>query len=237
MKLNSINKVYIFILLLIVSATVYKIWNYKRWNRFYYSSSVCAPEYYPIHIRAISFQLPNDEFGAHFTSSKEEVNKFSTKWGQDFYSPKVYKPLFLPTSLHFSYFSYRDKLFYSDSIQLPQEKMLNVFKEAKKEGKTIPLYSYGSYKKGLTFLVGIANNGNLIIWLRGTNLEKEILRTQLKPQIPNTQNTYIKDSNSIDAYFEEKYSDLSDDIKEKIKNGYQKNANYIDSLEHKKRRN
>ncbi len=237
MKLNVLNKIYILVFFALVSARVYKIWKYKRWERYYYSAIVCVPEYHPIHIQDISFKLSNDELAPSFHKSVDDVNDFDSKWRRFSSFQKASKPLFLPSSLSLAYVSYREKLFYSATIKLPHKKIQEVFKDAFDTGKTTSLYSYGGNKRGLTFLVGIANNGNIIIWVRGTDYEKEIFRTQLKPQLSEINIRYIDftKKESIEEYLEEIFKGLSDDTKIKIDNGYEKNANYIDSIRYRKR--
>ena len=226
MKINNINRLFIGFGIVLIAGIIYRIASYKSWERYNYSATVVVPETFPIAISDLYFVTPNDDFEG---IDSEDVRRFTSRWQSYYNSGDEAKSQRLPTSIKISYFSFRDKLFYSDSLQLPKQKMEKIFVSAQKNKQFLVLSQYAGIRKGLSFVVGIANNGNIVIWLRGVNLEKEILSSKLKPKIPNPDDFYLDGKVSREAYFKEAFRDLSDSIKTLLKNGYDAKANYIDS--------
>lgn len=235
MKLNLINKLYISTALLLFICIVFKIINYKSWDRFYYFSSVSAPANYPVFIEKIQFQLPDNEDSHDFYQSRDEnVNAFRTTWGEEYYSAWVYEPLRLPEKLVIDYASYSEQKFYSGVIDLPNAEILEIFKAALREKKAAKLSSSRGDKLGLRFVVGIAPKGNIVVWLRGVYLEKKILQTKIKSVNPQTSGKVPgKDNAALNLLFNE----LSDSVKLEIKKGSGMPANYLDSSTHYIERN
>jgi len=226
MKINSINKLYIGFGILLLAGIIYRVLTYKSWERYDYSATVTAPETFPIAISELYLITPNDDF-EHIDS--EYLSRFSTNWQIDHSASTHARTQRLPSSIKISYFSFRDKLFYKDSLQLPKRKIEKIFDSARENKQFLVLSDYAGRRKGLSFMVGVANKGNVIIWLRGVNLEQEILRVKLKPKIPKADDFYFDGKISKEAYFKEAFSKLSDSVKTLLKNGYDKDANYIDS--------
>lgn len=127
------------------------------------------------------------------------------------------------------YFSYRDEKFYSDTLDLPQQEILVTFKTAEKNKQFLELSSYAGKKDGLSFVIGLANNGNVIIWFRGVYLEKELLRKKLKPTEPKVDDLYYEKTLTKEKYLAHTFENLSDSLKMVYKNGFDANANYIDT--------
>lgn len=226
MKINHINKLYIGFGVLLLAGIIYRVLTYKSWERYDYSATVTAPNTFPIAISELYLITPNDDF-EHIDS--EYLSSFSANWQIDYTASTHAKKQRLPSSIKISYFSFRDKLFYSDSLQLPKRSIEKIFDSARQNKQFLVLSDYAGRRKGLSFMVGVANKGNVIIWLRGVNLEQEILRVKLKPKIPKAADFYFDGKISKEAYFEEAFSKLSDSVKKLLKNGYDKDANYIDS--------
>ncbi|MCH5597479.1 DUF2931 family protein [Niabella ginsengisoli] len=164
MKLNFINKLYIAMTSILVMAIGIKFFNYKSWEQYYYFSSVCAPESYPIAIHNSYFILADGDLG-HIKD--EDVDNFTSKWGEEYYYTESSQRERLPVKLVLQYVSYRDKKFYSDTLNLPEKEIKQIFESALRNKQAKELHSYPTDVKGLTFLVGIANDGNVAVWLRG----------------------------------------------------------------------
>ncbi|MEJ2881177.1 DUF2931 family protein [Pedobacter sp. GR22-6] len=231
MNLNFINKVYLGITILLAVLIIHKVWAYKSSERFYYYSSVSAPVSFPIHINRIDLILPDNELALGFYKSElEEVNVFMTKWGKEYYFPEVHEPLRLPLKLSLDYCDYRSRTFYKDTIDLPQQVLLAAFKKAVKEEQTIEMYSSQGDKFGLNFVVGIANNGNIVLWLRGKDFEKVIFKKKLHAYEPGAQDLqYERQQFNKQSYLDTVFSELPDSMLTLFKNGYDRSANYIDS--------
>lgn len=224
MKFNFINKTLIAISFTLLIAIIYNVMSYKSWDRYYYFSSVCAPESYPIRLQDCYFITADKN--EHGTIKDEDILRNNSKWGEEYFSPEVREPLRLPKQLVLEYVSYSERKKYQDTIDLPQEKIKNIFIKADKNNQFEDIHKSSKEVKGLRFLVGIASNGNVIVWIRGKFLEEVLLKTKLKPkdEISN------KENKSIDI--EKIFKDLPDDIKTKVKSGWEKNANYLDSITH-----
>lgn len=235
MKFNLVNKIYIGIALLLVLASIWKIWQFKPWDRHYFFASVSTPYTFPIYIREIYFVYPSqDEYGEGFSYTRDEVNNFNSHWGTAYFSPRVSDPLRFPKQLVLQYVSYRDKKFYRDTLDLPQQLIEDTFREAKEKYQLMAMSTnLGSdEKQGLHFVVGIANDGNLIVWLRGTYLEKVLLKTQLKSREPKAEDLYYAKPMSKQEYYDRMFRFIPDTLKNLIDNGVDRNAKYIDSPTH-----
>lgn len=231
MRLNFINKIYIAIGLILLGLIIQKILAYKASERFYYYSSVSAPSTFPIYIKEIDFILPDHELDLGFyKSQQEEVNEFITDWGKEYYFPEVHAPLRLPEKLYIDYCDYRSQLFYKDTIDLAQANLLQIFKKAVKERKTVEMYNSRVHRQGLHFVVGIANGGNVILWLRGSDFEKVILKKKLLPYEPSPNMLKFEQTQfSKKAFIDTVFYELPDSLKTRFAKGYDAEANYIDS--------
>ncbi|RWU08093.1 DUF2931 family protein [Pedobacter chitinilyticus] len=235
MKFNLVNKIYIGMAVALVLASLWKIWRFKPWDRHYFFASVNAPYTFPIYIRDIYFLYPvGDEYGEGFSYTREEVNNFNSHWGNEYYSPRVSDPLRFPKQLVLQYVSYRDKKFYRDTLDLPQQLIEDTFKEAKEKNQLLVMSTNlgGEEKKGLHFVVGIANDGNLMVWLRGVYLEKLLLKTQLKAREPKAEDLYYAKPLSKQEYYDKMFRFIPDTLKDLIDRGVDRNAKYIDSPTH-----
>ncbi len=231
MKLNFINKAYIALSVILLGLIIFKIWTYKASERFHYYSSVSAPANFPVHINGIGFILPADDLDLGFyKTAGEEVNVFLTEWGKQYYFPEVHEPLRLPLKLTIDYCDYRGQKFYQDTIDLPKKELLAVFKQAVKDKKTTEMYNARQDQQGLNFVVGIANNGYIVLWLRGSDFEKTIFKKKLRTYEPNAKDL-IYNQHQFDkkGYLDTVFAELPDSMKTLFKNGYDAGANYIDT--------
>lgn len=226
MKLNGVNKIFIAIAVLLVAAIAWKRYNYNAGGRYYYDAMACAPETFPVYVRELYFITGN---GDHVSFDTEDVNHFNSYWKMFDVFPESNQAELLPEKMVLKYASFREGSFYSDTIQLPEEKIKAAFDESLKNNKGTDIYYLGQQKKGLCFMAGIANNGNIIVWLRDEGGEKEMMRTKLAAKTPQPTDTYFGQDMSPKAYLEDRFSFLSDSIKTIIRSGFDANANYIDS--------
>jgi len=183
---NKLNKFLIGITAVLAVIVIYKLATYKQWKRYYYVSTVSNPEEFPVYIIQMWFSTPNNEdYGSNFSDEDLDViSSFASEWGKGYgegYLSDDDEPVFLPESLFIEYVDFRTQNYYKDTIRLPEEKIVAIFKEAKWSGHLRDL-DFGERKMGLEFHVGIANDGNIIFWLVGKEYEKEFYRTQLKPK-------------------------------------------------------
>ena len=226
MKINLLNKIYAAVAITLVFGTIYKIVAYKSWDRYYYYSNACTPSSYPIYLRN-SYFITADEDDFSWIDN-EKVENFSTYWGDGSF-PEVRERMRLPQKIVLQYVSYRDDKFYNDTISLPEAKIKSIFKSAKKNNQLEEIYRAGGDVKGLKFLVGISNDGNIIVWLRGKFLEEKILNIKLHDKEPRNDQMHFKEKLSKEVYLEKVFENLSDSLKNKIKSGWDSQANYIDT--------
>lgn len=230
MKLNLINKAYLVLAFILLIGTGYSFYKHKSWERYFYYSSVSAPATYPVYVRNAYFITNDRDDDTWFNTTG--VNDFTTLWGDEYFFPEVYRPMRLPLKLVLQYVSYRDKLFYSDTLDLPQQKIKDIFDAAVKNKNADNLYNGAGDKKGLRFVLGIANDGNIILWLRGKALEKVVFQTKLTAGEPQGDATYYVRRLSKEAYIQEVFGRLPDSMKTVLDQGLEAHANYIDSATH-----
>ena len=226
LKINKINIIFIVIAVVITAAIVIKIIRYRPSERFYYSASVCAPSTFPVYVRELYFLTGNNET-VHVDT--EDVNYFKSDWKKDHHFPETTEPQLLPQKLVLKYASFREGSFYNDTIVLPFHQLKSTFDSLLAGKQGIDIHYRGQTKKGLVFLVGIANNGNIIVWLKDDVSAIEIARTKIKAKPPGDNDTYWGEEMSASAYLEDRFSLLGDSLKTLIRSGYDADASYIDS--------
>jgi hypothetical protein len=226
MKLNLVNKFYIGVAILLFIAVVCRFVSFKSWVRYNYSASAVAPSTFPVHVREAYFIIPGDEMQG---VEHQSLDYFNTDWNTDYTSVNHARLQRLPEKLVLKYVSYRDAKFYSDTLDLPQAEIKSIFKSASANKQFLVLSSFAGERKGLSFVIGLANGGNIIVWLRGVNLEKTVLKAKLKSKEPRADETYYEKQFSKKEYFKLVFEDLADSIKTKLNNGFDAGANYIDT--------
>lgn len=230
-KLNIFNSILALIALVLVGMISYKIITYKAWDRYYYISSVSVPQEFPIHILGIWFYMPDGSFGNGFYKDKDKINGFYSDWGLGEYY-NAYEPELLPQRLFVEYVDFRTRQYYMDTIPLPKERMVTVFEDAKMHNHLDNLH-YMKTNMGLEFHVGIANEGNIIFWLKGDKYEREFYRVQLKPKaFPDRVLSYPDTQVILDKekYIDDLFQQVPDSIKHEIMNLDVKNIQYKDSI-------
>jgi len=230
MKINNLNKFYIALAILLIFGCIYKFIGYKSWERYYYFADASAPNTYPVHVRNCYFITPDENDFAIVNT--DEVNNFQSHWGSDYYSPNAREKYRIPEKLVIEYASYRDSKFYTDTLKLPKDVILGIFKASEDNSTQIPLAGRNGDVFGLRFSIGIANNGNILLWLRGRNLEKLILKTRIPAREPKGDQTYFQKRLPKAIYLQQVFENLPDSVKNTFKQGVDANANYADSPSH-----
>lgn len=229
-SINWANRIYIGIACCLLVFAIFNVINYQTWSRYYYGATAIAPALYPVSVRECNFTTADNNDDVFVGT--EDINKFNTTWdsGGDFLQLRDKR--LLPEKLNISYFSYRDRKFYKGSFNLPTKRIEQIFKLAIRNKKTEKLYSYGGQLKGLTFIIGIANNGNILVWMRGIYLEVLIFKGKVKIDQPSAVDLYYPEPPTKALDYEEEFKNVSDSLKFLIKRGYDSSANYADSSTH-----
>ncbi len=222
-KLNTTNKLYAAILVLLTIATTVKLLRYKGWERYYYSASCSSPRSYPVYVRNSYFILGD---GDHAPVGTSEVNDNRNDWGYGDYNHSDTKKR-LPLKLVLEYASYRDSSFYADTIPLPVKAIHHAFENMSDKGINTSVYHAPAVKR-LDFVIGIANKGNIIVWLQGKNYETTLLKHKIVPHEPVGDDTYHNGRLSKQQYFKEVFF-IDSAAKADFKKGLDKTANYIDT--------
>lgn len=223
-KLNTINKIYAVILVLLILATAQKLWKYKGWKRFYYSASFSAPHSYPVHVQNGQFILEDGEIAYIGFNAVNDRNYMDWGYG-DSNDPTTKKRL--PVKLVLEYASYRDESFYADTVELPLAVIKKAFSTVNETGISTSLYQAPNVKR-LEFVVGIANKGNIIVWLRGEHFETILLKHKIAPHEPVGDDTYYETRLQKGQYLKKVFEIDSADLAA-FKAGLDKDANYIDT--------
>lgn len=229
MKLNGVNKLFIAIAIGLIGLHVYQVFHYRAWDRYYYFTNICTPPGHPAYVRDAYFLTANN---GEFSSIRyDESNHFQTVWKESYYFPETYEKQLLPEKLVLKYVSYRDRQFYRDTINLPVDTIKRLTDQILTERKATDIYCRGRDVQGVTFLVGIANNGYILVWLKGEGIEHLVVRTRIQPAIPTKEDTYYDgEVMTVGAYINNRFMTLEDSVKAKIHAGWETNANYKDSL-------
>ncbi|CAM3975112.1 Protein of unknown function [Pedobacter westerhofensis] len=223
-QLNSINKIYAAILMLLILATSVKIWKYKTWKRYYYTASFSSPASYPVHVHNGQLILEDGEIAYVGYNTVNDGNNFG--WGYGDSNDPTRKER-LPVKLVVQYASFRDQSFYSDTIPLPVDAIKKAFSTVNAKGISTDLYQKPSVNR-LDFVIGIANKGNIIVWLRGENFEETLLKHKIAPHEPSGDETYDETRLTKSQYLKTVFWIDSAKL-ETFKAGLDKDASYIDT--------
>ncbi|MCH5719816.1 DUF2931 family protein [Niabella hibiscisoli] len=126
--------------------------------------------------------------------------------------------------------SYRDQHFYRDTIDLPVDTIRKLVDHIILERKAVDIYYRGRDVPGIHFLIGIANDGHVLVWLKGAEVEHLVLRTHIRPIIPTGDDTYYGGPMTPQAYIKDRFMGLNDSLKAKMQLGWEAGAQYRDSL-------
>ena len=230
MKLNFINKAYLALAGMIIVAIGVRIYRYKSWERYYYFSSITAPASYPVYVRSASFITADADDDSWFDT--REVNDFHTQWGDEYFFPEVRRAMRLPEKLVLQYAAYRDGRFYGDTLALPAEQIKQAFERAVKNNTTRSLGASDRDNRGLYFVLGIGNEGKIVLWLRGKGFEQTILKAVLKAHEPEGDDTYYRKRLPKQDYLNEVFDRLPDSLRQEMARGWEAGASYGDSASH-----
>lgn len=223
-NLNVLNRIYLAILVLGVLFTIYSIVRQNAWSRYNYTASLTAPTEFPIHVRQ-SYFITGGEEKVYVADS--DVNYGKSFWGDRDISSKQEKQR-LPLKLVLSYASYRDKSFYKDTISLPVKLIEALFKNKPAEQPTNSEDEIYIKRDNFDFIVGIANKGNIIIWLRANDQETVLLKYKIKASNPVGNDTYYKKMLTPKEYFKQVFM-LDAQQEEQFEKERGKVINYIDT--------
>lgn len=229
LKLNTLNKLYLLILLGMIIATGLRIHRYHRSSRYYYATSFTAPMTYPVFVQQAYLILAG---GMNVSISCQDVNDgYQMKWGETETNLSTNSLNRLPVALVIKYASYRDQTFYADSIPLPAVLIDSIFKTAEQKGITRKREAVGNDgTPPLSFLIGIANKGNMVVWLQGKKYERKLFTCQLKTIRPKEDQEYGDKHYPPATYFD--HFRVSDEYKRAVSRGADNKANYADSTTH-----
>ena len=133
----------------------------KNATTFDWLATESAPSHYPM-------QIINGDFFYHGQGGSKYIpsggtlyagwgNSISTHVGGDERYP-------LPDRLNIIFFSYTEKQFYKGELELPYEKMLELFREGIAANKQLPHYR--------EVMVGIAPGGAVSVWMTGVRTKE-----------------------------------------------------------------
>lgn len=225
-KLNLLNKIYLVILILVVIATAVRVWEYGFSSRYYYSASITAPRTFPVKVRDCYFILADGEMGSIADS---DVNDHRTQWGNGDFE-ETHRKERLPVKLVLEYCSYRDQKFYRDTINLPAKMIDSIFNTGKDNRIFQSIYAPGANVLGLSFLIGIANEGNIVVWLHGaSNYEKVLLKHRVIAREPVGDQLYYEKQLTKPEYLKKVFEYMDEETERQISAVAGKKENYIDS--------
>lgn len=231
--MNHFNKFLIILTLTLAVTYSYVLIKEKPWSKFYYEVFAFYPETFPIELSRIKFTSNNSskdlDYGYYSTIN---FSDYRVSWSSGGHSKQRDKNHFFPDNLYIEYIDLRTERYYRDTIPLPKKKMEEIFKKAK-EKNMLEYLGHNKTCMGLTLQIGIANNGNILVWFsntdRRTNFQIEILRTKIhsKPFPENWDNIYGKSKKVIMKTILNKLSDYK---KKALLMEIDSTANYKDSI-------
>lgn len=230
-QLNTFNKTGIVVNLVLIIWLIISTINYRTWERYTYSASVFTPKEFPIYLFGIWFYQSNGDLGeVHFDESQKAINGFRSYWG-DYELGFPYKPELPPKSMFLEYVDFRTKNYYCDTILIPKENVLQIFRHALQTDIQRPPF----YEPKLQIRVGIANEGHIIFWGVGQNFEKEIYRTQIQHKpFPKALVSYAEPFpiGDKEKFLQKLFDNIPDSTQQRILQQNVENVQYKDSIPH-----
>lgn len=234
--MNHFNK-FLIILTLTLSVTYsYILIKEKPWSKFYYEAFAFYPEAFPVEFSRIEFTsnaIKDIDYG-YYSNINIYSDGFVNWSGGGGFSNQNVKKRFLPDNLYLEYIDLQTEKYYRDTIPLPKKKMEEIFKKAKGKNMLQDLDSYYTCM-GLTLQVGIANDGNILVWLSNTDyrtdFEIEILKTKILPKtFPRNWDKYTIKNEEKKVILQNIFNRVSNYEKEALIKGIDSTANYKDSI-------
>jgi hypothetical protein len=230
-KFNLVNKIYLLLFFGMIIAIAVKVFMLRQRDkgRIYFSVTLTAPDTHPVYLQQ-AYMVAAD--GERNDIDDQRVNSEQYRWANvtDFEIRNKYR---LPKAIVLSYASYRDKKYYNDSIPLPLALIDSIFKSSVAKGIQKTVRSNSGDVNALVFLIGIANNGHIVIWLQGKNYEQKLVSYQFKAQKPQGEMWYDGKDYSGEHFFEVfNVIPKFNMIQAVLANGKDSLANYADSTTH-----
>jgi len=233
-KKHLLNIVFTTITLVLIGLIIAKNTAIQNSGKYYYVFSESHPSEYPILELNNSYFIENDTDSTklNFISGDNELNGFHSYWTSKPYLVKHNnEPKFLPQGIFIKYFDLRTKKQYTDSIFLPKKEIAQVFNYAEEHKllKIINTKENNNPNMGLEFLLGIANDGNIIFWLIGENFEKEFYRKKIEPvqdSLMLNDSIYKQEKNHLNEFLTE----MDPKTRQAIRNIPESKAQYKDSI-------
>lgn len=172
-------------------------------EKFNYAVTFSAPEVYPaeVHYGFLTNEKKDMVAGIPKAGSVEGGWQYDgTKAGQGGSE--------IPTHLNVTYVSYVDKKFYQVDVDLPKEKMLQLFRQgfeikALKDAEGNRLWEPSTYD---VLNIGAAPGGIIVVWLSGNHHRTEIGRYQAKEVFVDVNDFYDNPHNRTQqGFFDELY--------------------------------
>jgi len=128
-NINIANKIYFGILLLLMVSIGIKRYKYNAAERFIYDIDICTQVNQPIYITKLDV-LNQDAENMWLSSS--DINKNYENDCDNLIGGYDNDPKLLPSKIVLSYITYNSKCYFSDSINLDKNKLLDIFNKYSK---------------------------------------------------------------------------------------------------------
>lgn len=209
-------------------ATLIRFLSYHSSPRYYYDASVSFPTDFPVRVWTAKLLLEGKEEKRIQTKS---VSDEYGSWGFGD-SPVIDHKERLPIALVISYASFRDKAFYRDTIPLPLDTIRRIFETLETRGLKTSIYGMPQEVKRFDLVLGLANKGNVVVWVQGEQFEQVLLKHQIKAYIPSKKGDgFFPPAAASTGYFRTEFE--SDSLRIKESGGFRdQEVNYIDTPSH-----
>ncbi|WP_316804968.1 DUF2931 family protein [Pedobacter nototheniae] len=174
---NIINVVLAAILILIITANIVKMKNYRAGDRFEWSSGVYSMPGNTVQVAKCTFSyadhwnysINNDKI---LNNGRDDIN----------YTEKGLEKAFYPDSLDISWYSYTERKFYGGNFLLPYRLINDLARQLRNTTKSYNIdYARANPDKvRLQFLAEVLPNGKLTVWLSDLDKYIEIGKYQAK---------------------------------------------------------
>ncbi|EDM36433.1 hypothetical protein PBAL39_12032 [Pedobacter sp. BAL39] len=227
-KLNTFNKILLVTAVLLGLATLIRFLSYHSSPRYYYDASVSFPTDLPVRVWTAKLLLEGKDEKRIQTKS---VSDGYGSWGFGD-SPVIDHKERLPLAVVISYASFRDKAFYRDTIPLPLDTLRSIFETEEARGLRTSIYGMPEVKR-FNIVLGIANRGNVVIWIQGEEFERTLLKHHIDAYVPRKKGDdfFQRVASSPKDYFSREFESDSLRIQESGGVG-EKEVNYIDTPSH-----
>ena len=165
----------------------------KMEKKFDWSATLSAPEEYPVQV------YRGEIIADDYTQSLTGFGPVSFGWGNQagivIMGPDLKN---IPDSLDIAWHSFVDQKNFEGKWALPKEELTKLFNEGFTDMSTNQKVTYD------TFLVGLAPNGSVVVWLAGLGNQIEVAHFKATEAFVNIE-TLADDSKSI---FSKEYNDV-----------------------------